>query len=219
MTISHKDSVIELLSLVITKDEYNDSSQASEIYNGTISDFNYLKEVVNLHYKSGNFLEIGCGSRKSLESLPITHAIEPNPVRRRKGKAVVDGYAEAIPFEDSMFSTVLMWGTWCFLRSEKEALIEINRVLEIGGIYIFDAIIETDLPIIRVDEPRNLIVRIELFGFKLIELRNVPISVGQKRIILAFSKIREFDWKYLCLPQLVGGKINNYITSRDWYLR
>ena len=217
MTISHKDNVIELLGQAVVNDEYDDQSQAEQIYDSEISDYKYLKEVIEIHHKGGNFLEIGCGSGKSLELLPITHAIEPN-LRRRKGQ-MIDGYAEAIPFEDNMFNIVLLWGTWCFLRSEKEALVEINRVLKSGGILTFDAIIDTDFPIIRVDNPRNLVTRVELFGFRLVELRYLPVSVGQKRIVLTFTKVREFDWRYLCMPQLVGSKINNYIALRDWWLR
>lgn len=100
----------------------------------------------------GHVLEIGIGSGNSLEIYEgsrVTHltAIDPSLElwkRRKTDLSALDfpvkhilGYADQIPFEDSIFDTVVSTYTLCSVRRVKETLKEMHRVLKPGGKLIF----------------------------------------------------------------------------------
>jgi len=224
--MKYRDEVIELICKAIEEDEYTDSEQADNLYQDVIPHFTFLKDFVERNLKSGKVLEIGCGSGRLFDIFPITHAIEPNPlrykhaIRRAKERVVVKmGWIEAIPFHSNYFDTVLCLGAFCFIRSEDEALVEVNRVLKKNGVFIFDVVEETTLPIAKTTNAKCFVKRLNLFGFDLIEFRRYYSEIEQsKKVYLAVEKVRDFDYRYLKLPQLVGGEIKNYLRERDWYL-
>ena len=218
---THNDNVIEKICQSILQDEYDDLAQNKQLYDNKISLQDEFVDIAKQNLKEGSILEIGCGSGKSFSILPITHGIEPNSKRRSKcsGVEVKEGFAECIPYNDNMFNTVIAWGTWCFVRSESEVLVEVSRVLKIGGRFIFDVVTETNLPLARVNNLKCLSRWIQLFGFDMVELRQLQVNGPHRRGVIVVEKIRNFDPSYLRLPQLVGGKINNYVEERDWFLK
>jgi ubiquinone/menaquinone biosynthesis C-methylase UbiE len=101
---------------------------------------------------SGRVLEIGFGTGASLASYPslgVDHivAIEPNVgmwhrARRRARRAgiaveLVDARAEAMPFPDGSFDTVVSNFTLCSISAVDRALSEVRRVLKPTGRFLF----------------------------------------------------------------------------------
>lgn len=92
-------------------------------------------------------IEIGVGSGRFAKPLGIPLGLEPSAalsrMARRRGIEVVRGKAEAIPFRDESFSSVLMVTVICFLDNPLPAFREVNRILDQGGILVV-AFIERD---------------------------------------------------------------------------
>ena len=85
----------------------------------------------------GKGIEIGVGTGRFAVPLDIRLGVEPSPVMRAvaqsRGITVVDGVAEALPFDDALFDFALMVTTICFLDDPAAAIIEAYRVLKPGG--------------------------------------------------------------------------------------
>lgn len=218
---THDDKVIELLTKAVINDEYNDLEQANVKYGGKVSEYEELKMLFNIYGKKGRVLDIGCGSGILFKLLPISYGIEPNPNRVRlvKGNKVKLGFIEAIPFPSNYFTTAIAWGVMCFVRSESEALVEVNRVLERGGRFIFDVVEETNLLIAKVVNPKCFARWCENFGFTSLAVMPLKSPQYHRRWSIVLEKERDFNWKYLTLPQVIGGKIKNYTEERYWWLR
>ena len=218
-----RHSVLGKLRCVVDTDLFDDENQNEVLYEGVVGT-QLLRDFFLRNYDKGTVLDVGCGRGDVFVlPLPITHAVEPNPIRfkqaKKKGKGrivVRKGWLENIPFGDGRFHTVLCWGTLCHARSIKEALIEVNRVLRIGGVFIFDIVTETILPVVYGVEEQSFVRYAQLYGFSLVERREF---VGfDTRVGLAMRKDEEFDYRRLLLPQ-VKGEINNYLEARDWYMK
>jgi SAM-dependent methyltransferase len=93
---------------------------------------------------AGRVLEVGAGDGLNFEHYgdPVTEvvALEPEPTLRAAAVArriprvtVVDGVAEALPFDDGSFDAVVVCLVLCSVRSQATALAEIARVLRSGG--------------------------------------------------------------------------------------
>ncbi len=90
--------------------------------------------------ESGDCIEIGVGSGRFASPLGIKLGVEPSKKMReiaeQRGIKALDGVAEALPFNDSVFYCALMVTTICFLDNIEGAFKEAYRVLKSGGFLI-----------------------------------------------------------------------------------
>lgn len=87
--------------------------------------------------EGGKGVEIGVGTGRFAAPLGIRIGVEPAPnmseIARDRGIQVIDGVAEALPFDDNHFGFVLMVATLCFLDDVGAALKEAYRVTKLNG--------------------------------------------------------------------------------------
>lgn len=87
--------------------------------------------------ETGEGLEIGVGSGRFAAPLGIKLGIEPSKkmgeIAKQRGIDVIDGIAEALPFDDAQFDFALMVTTICFLDNIEAAFREVYRVLKPSG--------------------------------------------------------------------------------------
>jgi ubiquinone/menaquinone biosynthesis C-methylase UbiE len=90
----------------------------------------------------GRTLDLGCGTGRNLPLLPAgTLAVGADPCpqslaraqRRAPGALLVRARAEALPFRDGAFDTVVSGFAFCSVSDPATALGEIRRVLAPGG--------------------------------------------------------------------------------------
>lgn len=90
----------------------------------------------------GRTLEVGCGTGRNLPLYPPdvrAVAVDPHPQnlararRRAPGVLLVRGSAEALPFKDGAFETVVSGLVFCSVPDPKRGLAEVRRVLGRGG--------------------------------------------------------------------------------------
>ncbi|MGH7022832.1 MAG: class I SAM-dependent methyltransferase [Caulobacteraceae bacterium] len=101
---------------------------------------------------SGKVLELGIGGGRNLvfydpSQVESVTGVDPSEGLRRKAVEaprpdglnveVGDGVAEALPFENGAFDTVVCTFTLCSVRAPAEALAEARRVLKPGGVFLF----------------------------------------------------------------------------------
>lgn len=93
---------------------------------------------------AGRVLEVGAGDGLNFEhygdAVTEVVALEPEPLLRARAAergiqriAVVEGVAEALPFEDGSFDAVVACLVLCSVGSQAAALAEVGRVLRPGG--------------------------------------------------------------------------------------
>lgn len=112
-----------------------------------------------LAHARGRVLEIGVGTGLSFPHYPPVDelvAVDPSgPMRRRAqlratevGREVtlLEAPAEALPFEDASFDTVVTFAVLCSVSDLDCALAEIRRVLRPGGRLIFIEHVRSDEP-------------------------------------------------------------------------
>lgn len=100
----------------------------------------------------GDVLELGVGGGANLRfydaaKVRAVHGVDPSPELRAKALAaarpaglklhVHEGRAEALPFEDKRFDTVVVTFTLCSVAQPQAALQEARRVLRRGGRLLF----------------------------------------------------------------------------------
>lgn len=223
---THSDSLIEELARSVVEDEYDDALQDERAYGGRVSAEDELVFLFRKYGARGRVLDVGAGSGYLFRALPITHAVEPNSRRlakaiergKERGVEVVQGFIEALPYPDEFFDTVIAWGVMCFVRSDSEALAEVNRVLKTGGSFIFDVVAETTLPIARPVNPVGYARWCECFGFRRLLVMPLDSPSYHRRYAVVLEKVSKFDWRMLRAPQLGKDKILNYCEERDWWL-
>ena len=90
----------------------------------------------------GRTLDLGCGTGRTLPLLPRgvrPIALDPSPAplqrarRRAPGVAFVRASAEALPFRDGTFDTVLSGLVFCSVGDPRRGLAEVRRVLRPDG--------------------------------------------------------------------------------------
>lgn len=90
--------------------------------------------------EQGLGLEVGVGTGRFARDLGVSWGVEPSPamraLARRRGIEVLNGTAEALPFEDKRFDAVLMVTTLCFLDDPDRAIVESRRVLKDSGLLL-----------------------------------------------------------------------------------
>ncbi len=98
---------------------------------------------------SGRCLEVGVGTGRFAAELGISFGVDPSPavlkIARKRGVKVVAGAGEALPFADSVFDSLLIAITLCFLDDPLQALKEARRVLKRDGRLVV-AFIDADSP-------------------------------------------------------------------------
>jgi len=105
--------------------------------------FAYKSELQAIRYllpKRGTGVEIGVGTGRFAAPLGIRVGAEPSKamgkVAQKRGIEVIDGVAEALPFEDCMFDFALMVTTICFVDDIGASFKEIFRVIKPAGCFI-----------------------------------------------------------------------------------
>jgi len=153
----------------------------------------------------GRVLEIGVGTGLSFAHYPPVDdlvGVDPSePMLRRARKraaelrrdvTLVEAPAEALPFEDASFDTVVTLAVLCSVDDPERALAEIRRVLKPGGRFIFLEHVRSEEPALahwqdRLERPwgwvaggchpnRRTLEAIEGAGFDVVELerRDLP---------------------------------------------
>jgi len=98
----------------------------------------------------GDFLDVGCGAGHNLQLAKDakqckTQGIDPDPGAHGVGRFdfnntsannIVQGYAENLPYHDSLFDTVFCSHVLEHVNDEQKSLLEIKRVLKEDGIAI-----------------------------------------------------------------------------------
>lgn len=117
-----------------------------------------LEAVRSMIPVDGTGIEIGVGTGRFAAPLGIKLGLEPSKsmasLARQRGIEVVEGEAEALPFEDGSFDFVLMVTVICFLNDVGKALSEAYRVLKPGGCIVI-AFIDKNSPIGKLYEQRK----------------------------------------------------------------
>lgn len=223
---------IELIMHAIEVDEYDDAAQDDAF--GIEADVppDVLAYIRHYIARRTRILEVGCGAGALFGILPITHAVEPSKARQRRAKAagrrhgvkVRRGVAEALPF-DGPFDAVIMLNGWFQLRSDYEALLEVNRCLHIGGLLIINLLTNDGIDIIqgRVLGADNYRRVAEQFGFTcvgMLEFNAGPRFEPQQQVttVLALRKDMAFSVELLNQPQVDRKHVRNYYHPRDWRL-
>ena len=99
-----------------------------------------LNAIRRLMPGGGTGVEIGVGSGLFAAPLGITVGVEPSKamaaLARKRGITVIDGVAEALPFDDNQFDFALMVTTLCFLDNIEASFREASRVIKPGGCFL-----------------------------------------------------------------------------------
>ena len=204
---SFNKELIESISNQIIKDDYSETEQKKA--KNMPPFLEYTLEFIRRNLKYPNILEIGAGSGQSLEFFPISRILEPCSNRAQSlrekhpdtDRIIHTGFAENIPLANKSFSSVLLLDTFDQVRSTMEALAEINRVLEPGGVLIFDCGVDDAVDIVYgvVYGFKNLGRYVEDFGFKTIEMRTI-----KGRGLYAMEKLYEWSPKMLSKLQIIN---------------
>ena len=214
---------------VTLKDEYNDAVQRH-----TREEIDYRRGLVGFvrrNWKGKPSLEVGCGSGANFGLHEFTNAIEPNISRYKRALCmeypteVRLAVGECLPYPDNTFKTVVALGTWHYLRSQLEGFIEVNRVLQLGGVFILDFHIGDNWLFGGITmDPRSIISILGELGFQVQERRRVddlPVGLSTSEVhALAITKLHNVDLKMCQKLQLVPTTygtyhVNNFILERD----
>lgn len=218
--------IVGLLTRAILEDEFDDRFQNEDIYGAKISGEDCLVDVLTRlsGWKELSPLAyVGCGSSLLPVQVETVYYVDPNPKRLGNVPVAeeykVHAWAENLPVDRlSNLAGIVCWGTWCFLRSHAEAMVSFNRVLRKGGVLVFDFPIRFALPMALCFEENSLLSWSRLFGFELIERGEAFKDETSHRRYFVLEKIRDFDPRWLRLPQCKG-EVLNYLPERDFYLR
>lgn len=160
----------------------------------------------------GRVLEIGAGTGANLPHYPdgLDELVVTEPdagmlkrLRRRAAEhgrdaSVVQASAQALPFNDASFDTVVATAVLCSVPNQAEALREVRRVLRPGGQFLFAEHVRADDPgrartQDRLDRPwsfvtsgchpnRDTLAAIKAAGFEVQQLERSELTMGPKLV-------------------------------------
>lgn len=216
MTKSWDEDTIRLFNLSILEDQFDDVKQNDSAYDGQMSGIEELKSLC-ARTEMPSVLNVGAGgSHLDFLSGSRIHNLEPAPSRDTDLDTKIEGWCENIE-TNTRFDGIVCWGTFCFVRSVPESLIQFNRRLCQGGHLILDTVSFTTCPLAQTVHPDCFVRYADLFGFGL-EIRLEFGPWYHRREGYHFRKYNDFDHRRLMMPQSKG-EINNFLEERDWYLR
>ncbi|MFH1091307.1 MAG: class I SAM-dependent methyltransferase [Pseudomonadota bacterium] len=112
-----------------------------------------LRAVKSLLPEKGRGMEVGVGSGRFAAPLGIKIGVEPSSRLRRiaeeRGLQVLDGVAEALPFDEAEFDFVLMVTVVCFVDDVDQSIQEAGRVLKKDG-HLLIGLLDRESPLGRV---------------------------------------------------------------------
>ncbi len=112
-------------------DQWYESPFGRSVY---LLELEALQPLVSGHRQA---LEVGVGTGRFAAPLKIPLGLDPSRpmlhLARQRGIMVVQGVAEALPFQTHRFDLVLMMVTLCFVEDPQKSLAEARRVLRPGG--------------------------------------------------------------------------------------
>ena len=202
----------DLWAKTILEDEFNDVSQNKRRGDRTVSGASALKVLEDLGSFGGFSLDVGCGHGTDR----FDYLLDPSPKRAKPNPKVRQGWLEDLPFENDRLGYILCWGTFCFVRSQVDSMMEINRCLKVGGVLIFDIVTYTTMPLAQTQNRESFLRWCCLFGFEVQGWCNFG-NPWHQRTGIRLIKTRPFDARHFRMVQ-AQGKINNKLDSRDWYL-
>jgi ubiquinone/menaquinone biosynthesis C-methylase UbiE len=149
-----------------------------------------LEAIRELLPDAGVGVEVGVGSGRFAGPLGVRYGVEPAEAMRaraiERGVEVVEGRAEALPFDDESVDYVLMVTVLCFLDDPAKAYAEAFRILKPGGVLVV-AELDGDTELVRMyDQYReqdifyrsarfrsatNILSFIEQAGFQIQDIR------------------------------------------------
>ncbi len=138
-------------------------NRLAEIYDRVMQHVNYkqwaryIKTILDSHQATrGRMADLSCGSGSFLEQLSLKHSwplgcdLSPAMLQQARQKSGLETTAlcaadfTALPFQTNSFkATVALYDSVNYLFSRESALLffnEVNRVLEPGGVFVFDAV-------------------------------------------------------------------------------
>jgi SAM-dependent methyltransferase len=109
-----------------------------------------LEAVRSFIPATGSGVEIGVGTGRFTAPLGISIGVEPAPrmaeLARQRGIVVLEGTAEALPFDDGSFDFAVMVTVICFLDDVAQAFREARRILKLNGTLVIGFIdLESEL--------------------------------------------------------------------------
>jgi len=225
----YNEDTIRKFCASILEDEFDDHAQNERVTEGDVSGASVLRTLLSLpktYLSSGHaampILNVGAGSTSisryfggNQESFDLEPC--PNRASRNSNRNVIEGWSENIN-TDLVFGMIVCWGTLCFVRSLPETLIQFNERLAYKGSLIVDIVSRTTMPLAQTADPDSFTRYVEMYGFSL--RARIPFchTSAHARVGFEFVKDREYDPRYLRMPQCEG-RIRNFLMERDWFLR
>jgi ubiquinone/menaquinone biosynthesis C-methylase UbiE len=113
-------------------DGWHDASDGRAIFNAEVKCLRTLCRDCR-----GEWLEVGVGTGRFASNLRVARGVDSSlsmvKIARERGLMVCLGFAEALPFPESVFDGVLLVLTLCFIADSKQALKECRRILRPAG--------------------------------------------------------------------------------------
>ncbi len=207
------------LEMALSKDEFDDELQYGDTNQQQL--YPDVKTLVDLFMPPfggthTRWLEVGPGTTPFRDQV-VWDYLEPSQSRADKLADTREntrvGFVEDMPYLDNTYSVVLMLNGFFQVRSDYEAILEINRVMQIRGRFIFNLQTGDDVDIIvgRVLGPRNMVRMLRQFGFAplcvwedVVNRDHRVAGGGERQALIVVEKTRNATPLDLNMPQLVG---------------
>jgi ubiquinone/menaquinone biosynthesis C-methylase UbiE len=156
------------------------------------------------------WLEVGVGTGRFAEALEIDEGLDPCPAvlryAGRRGIRTRCGSAEALPYENGSFGTVMLIVTLCFLDDPVRALAECRRVLKEEGSIL--------VGLVPKDSPwGKAYARQGAEGHPFYSVARFYRT--QEIIALAARSGFDLDQAASCLPEMPGRAVDTRRAARD----